>query len=83
METLKFGFKFFKKSMPMAILAELFSFLGIYAELLLPLLSGMLIDFVIQKGEVTPDSGGMFHFLLSGKYGAVHSMRDCKKFCVN
>lgn len=75
METLKFGFKFFKKSMPMAILAELFSFLGIYAELLLPLLSGMLIDFVIQKGEVTPDSGGMFHFLLSGKYGAVHSMQ--------
>lgn len=75
METLKFGFKFFKKSMPMAILAELFSFLGIYAELLLPLLSGMLIDFVIQKGEVAPDSGGMFHFLLSGKFGAVHSMQ--------
>lgn len=75
METLKFGFKFFKKSMPLAILAELFSFLGIYAELLVPLLSGMLIDFVIQKGEVTPDSGGMFHFLLSGNYGAVHSMQ--------
>ncbi len=75
METLKFGFKFFKKSMPVAILAELFSFLGIYAELLLPLLSGMLIDFVIQKGKIAPDSGGMFNFLLSGKYGAVHSMQ--------
>ncbi len=75
METLKFGFKFFKKSMPMAILAEIFSFLGIYAELLLPLLSGMLIDFVIQKGEVKEDSGGMFHFLLTGEFGAVHSMQ--------
>lgn len=75
METLKFGFKFFKKSMPVAILAELLSFLGIYAELLLPLLSGMLIDFVIQSGEVKEDSGGMFHFLLTGKYGEVHTMK--------
>ncbi len=75
METLKFGFKFFKKSMPVAILAEIFSFLGIYAELLLPMLAGMLIDFVIQKGEVTPESGGMFHFLLTGKFGAVHTMQ--------
>ncbi|MBO5279396.1 MAG: ABC transporter ATP-binding protein [Lachnospiraceae bacterium] len=75
METLRFGFKYFKKNMPMAILAELCSFLGIYAELLLPLLSGMLIDFVIQKGKVTEESGGIFHFLLTGKYGAVHSMQ--------
>ncbi len=75
METLKFGFKFFKKSMPAAIVAEILSFLGIYAELMLPLLSGMLIDFVIQKGEVTEESGGAFHFLLSGKFGAVHTMQ--------
>lgn len=75
METLRFGYKFFRKSMPAAILAEILSFLGIYAELLLPLLSGLLIDFVIQKGEVTQESGGMFHFLLTGKYGAVHSVR--------
>ncbi len=75
METLKFGYKFFKKNMPLAVLAELLSILGIYAELLLPLLTGILIDFVIQKGEVKEDSGGMFHFLLTGRYGSVHSMR--------
>lgn len=74
METLKFGFKFFKKSVPVAVLAEIFSFLGIFAELMLPLLSGMLIDYVIRDSEVTGESGGMFHFLLTGKYGAVHSM---------
>ena len=74
METLKFGYKLFKKSMPLAIFAEILSFLGIYAELLLPLLSGMLIDFVIQSGEVNKDSGGMFHFLLTGRFGEVHTM---------
>ena len=63
-----------KKSMPLAIFAEILSFLGIYAELLLPLLSGILIDFVIQSGEVNKDSGGMFHFLLTGRFGEVHTM---------
>lgn len=75
METLKFGFKFFKKSMPAAILAEILSFLGIYAELLLPMLAGMLIDYVILPGEVTKESGGIFHFLLTGKFGQVHTMQ--------
>ncbi len=75
METLKFGFKFFKKSMPVAVLAEILSFLGIFAELMLPLLSGMLIDFVIQQGEVTEESGGVFHFLLTGRFGEVHTMQ--------
>lgn len=55
------------------MLAELLSIVGIFAELLLPLLSGILIDFVIQSSEVTPDSGGIFHFLLTGKYGMPHT----------
>lgn len=75
METIKFGFRYFKKSMPMAVLAEIFSFLGVFAELLIPLLTGILIDFVIQKGTVKEDSGGMFHFLLGGKFGEMHSMQ--------
>ena len=61
--------------MPIAILAEILSFAGIFAELLLPILSGILIDYVINKGEVTSESGGVFKFLLSGKYGQVHSMQ--------
>ncbi len=75
METLSFGFKYFKKSLPLAIFAEVLSFIGIYAELLLPILSGLLIDFVIQSGTVTEESGGAFHFLLTGEYGEVHSMQ--------
>lgn len=75
METLKFGYRYFKKNMPVAILAEVLSFLGIYAELLLPLLTGILIDFVIRSGEVSADSGGIFHFLLSGRFGQPHTMQ--------
>lgn len=75
METLRFGYRYFKKNMPVAVLAEVLSFLGIFAELLLPLLSGILIDFVIREGEVKEDSGGIFHFLLTGRFGEPHTMR--------
>lgn len=75
METLKFGYRYFRKNMPLAILAEILSFAGIFAELLLPLLSGILIDFVIQKGTVTEESGGAFHFLLTGRFGQPHTMQ--------
>ncbi|MCM1252063.1 MAG: ABC transporter ATP-binding protein/permease [Clostridium sp.] len=75
MEMLRFGYRYFKKNMPVAILAEALSFIGILAEFLLPLLSGILIDFVIQKGEVKEDSGGIFHFLLSGRFGQPRTLQ--------
>ena len=75
METLRFGYQYFKKNILVAVLAEALSFLGILSELLLPLLSGILIDFVIQKGEVREDSGGIFHFLLSGRFGEPRTLQ--------
>lgn len=74
LETLKFGFKYFKKDLFISIIAEILSFIGIYTELLLPLLSGILIDFVIKNTVVEKDSGGMFHFLLTGRFGSINSM---------
>lgn len=75
MDTIRFGFKYFKKSLPLAIFAEIISFMGILGELLLPLLSGMLIDYVIRDTAVTEDAGGVFHFILDGRYGEVQSLR--------
>lgn len=75
METLRFGFKFFKKDFWISVLAEILSIMGILAELLLPLLSGMLVDFVIKDLPVDSESGGIFGFLLTGKYGEIHSFR--------
>ncbi len=75
MNTLKFGLKYFKKKIPIIVIAEILSFIGIYSELLLPLLTGMLVDFVINPGVVSESSGGMFHFLLAGRFGDPRSMK--------
>lgn len=70
MDTLRFGMRYFKRSLFGAILIEIVSCFAIYCELLIPLLSAMLINYVILDGNVTDSSGGIFHFLLTGKYGA-------------
>jgi len=74
METLKFAYKYFRKNMPLSIIAELLSLIGIYAELLFPLITEVLLDYCIKSEEVTEDSGGIFHFLLTGRFGRIHSM---------
>lgn len=73
MEVLKFGFRYWKKNVPMAIFVQICSFIAITCDLLLPMLSEMFIDYVILDHEVQSDN--MFSFLLTGKYGQVHTMR--------
>lgn len=74
METFKFAYKYFKKNFPIAIIAEILSLIGIGAEMLMPMLTAILIDHVIQSSAVTSGSGGIFGFLLDGTHGSVHTM---------
>lgn len=73
METLKFGFKYWKRNLPSAILLQLISFVAIIADLMIPMLSGILLNHIIFGKEVTEGSGGVFGFLLSGEYGGVQT----------
>ncbi len=73
MEVLKFGMKYWKKNLPMAILIQIFSFVAIICDLMLPLLSEMFIDYVILEQPVKDDN--IFSFMLNGDYGEIHSMR--------
>ncbi|MCR5106875.1 MAG: ABC transporter ATP-binding protein/permease [Lachnospiraceae bacterium] len=75
METLRFGYRYFRRNLLISVFAEILSFAGILAELLLPLLSGFMIDFVIRGTEINEESGGIFHFLLDGRFGDVHTFR--------
>ena len=73
MNVFRFGMKYWKKYLPGAIVAELISFLVLTADLLMPLFSEMFIDYCI--GDSEPDTNGVFGFLLTGKYGQVHTFR--------
>ena len=73
MKVLGFGMKYWKKYLPWAIFSELLSFAVLTADLFMPQFSEMLIDYCID--ENVPDTSGTFGFLLTGKYGEVHSFR--------
>jgi len=73
MDVIKFGLKYFKRNLPLAIFIQLVSFIAMTADLMLPMISQMLIDYAIGNNE--SDGKGIFSFLLNGKYGQTHSMK--------
>lgn len=73
MDVIKFGLKYFKRNVPLTIFIQLVSFVAMGADLMLPMISQMLIDYAIGKNE--NDGKGVFSFLLNGKYGQTHSMK--------
>ena len=72
MGVFKFGFRQWKRHLPLDILTKLMSFAALTADLILPLLTAMFINYIIKDN---PAEDGVFSFLLSGKYGEIHSMR--------
>lgn len=75
MDVLKFGFQYWKKYLVPVTLIQLISFLAITADLLLPLISELFIDYIIMDTEVEAGTGGIFGFLLNGTYGTPHTFR--------
>lgn len=73
MDVFKFGLKYWKRNITLAAVIQLVSFFAITLDLMLPLLSGMFIDYVI--GNNKPDKNHLFSFLLTGEYGQVHTLR--------
>lgn len=73
MDVFKFGFSHWKKYLPLDILTKLMSCVALTADLLLPMITAMFINHVIQEKQ--PEDEGIFSFLLTGKYGEVHTMK--------
>lgn len=80
MDILKFGFKYYRKHIPLALIALLMGFCLIGVALTMPLLSKIIIDYVIipAAGEQVvyqSGDGGIFDFLLLGGYGEYGSIQ--------
>ena len=73
METLKFGLKYWKRNLPMAIVSQIISYISIIADLMFPMLAGILLNYIIKGEAVQEGAGGMFSFLLTGAYGGVQT----------
>lgn len=72
MDVLKFGFRYWKRNLRLSVITQIMSFVAIIADLLLPLLMEMFIDYIICNEK--PVDSGFFSFLLHGGYGQIHTM---------
>lgn len=72
MEVLKFGWKYWKKYLAAIISTTVMSLTALTADLLLPMITAMFINYVIQDNPVQQDN--IFSFMLDGRFGAVHTM---------
>ncbi len=72
MDVLKFGFKYWKKRIPMAIFCQLLGFLCLTATLLLPQLTQLIFDFVIdyRADNYLTSQNNPFLFLVTGGFGS-------------
>ncbi len=71
MDVLKFGFRYWKRNVGRSVLTQIMSFTALGADLLLPMLTAMFIDYIIKDSAVVEDN--VFSFMLSGRYGQVHT----------
>ncbi|MBO6177043.1 MAG: ABC transporter ATP-binding protein [Treponema sp.] len=71
--TFRFGLHYYKKCIPAAVLTQLMGFAATVADLFLPLLFEMFIDYVICSN--TDGNTSIFSFLLQTEKYPVHSFR--------
>lgn len=81
MEVVKFGLRLYKKHLPLAFLALILGFIYLGIGLTFPLLSQVIIDYVIIPTDPTVIESGklavidnIFKFLTTGDYGAPGTM---------
>ena len=73
MYVLKFGFRYWKLNIGWSLLTKLMSVVALTADLMLPLLTAMFINYILDSKKASEEHG-LFSFLLSGKYGQIHTM---------
>ncbi len=73
MKLFKFSIGYWKKYLPAAVFAQLLSFAAVMADLMLPLLAGMLLNYIIKGEAVREGDGGVFAFILDGTHGKVQT----------
>ena len=69
MSTLRFGFRYWKKYLPLSLLSKGFSLIAILCDLTIPLLSAGLLDYIIAYDPFDPPAPGMLDFLYTGRLG--------------
>ncbi len=74
MGTIRFGMRYWKRYLPLSLLAKLFSLIAMLCDTLIPLLSAGIIDYLISYDPASPPAKDVLDFLFTGSLGAPGTM---------
>ena len=69
MSTIRFGLKFWKKYIPLSLLAKFFSLVAMLCDTFIPLLSAGVIDYLLAYDPASPPKNNILGFLFTGALG--------------
>ncbi len=77
MNAFGYGMRYWKKRVPCAVFCQLIGYIGIIIDLLLPLLSAMFVDYILDynPAEQVAAGAGIFSFLVNGRFGEPQTWR--------
>ena len=68
MEIFRFGLRYWKKYIPLSLLAKLFSLIAILCDIAIPLIDAAIIDHIFSYDPAAPEQG-LLSFLFTGALG--------------
>ncbi len=71
MNAFGYGMRYWKKRLPCAVFCQLIGYIGLSIDLLLPLLSAMFVDYILDynPADQLASGAGIFSFLINGRFG--------------
>ena len=77
MNAFSYGMRYWKKRVPCAVFCQLIGFVGLTVDLLLPTLSALFVDYILNydPSSLSDTGAGIFSFLLNGRYGEPQTWR--------
>ena len=71
MNAFGYGMRYWKKRLPCAVFCQLIGYIGLSIDLLLPLLSAMFVDYILDYNPANQlaSGAGIFSFLINGRFG--------------
>ncbi len=69
MDIFRFGMRYWKKYVPLSLLAKLFSLIAILCDIAIPLIDAAIIDHIFSYDPAVAESDGLLSFLFTGALG--------------
>ena len=75
MNAFNYGMRYWKKHVPCAVFCQIIAYIAFIIDLILPLLSALFVDYILNFKPGADTDAGIFSFLVGGRFGEPETWR--------